>query len=116
MYAKTGGKNGRHGDVTDSLNIMAVSNIPTQVFEHNLGSQFRAIPHAQPLPVLRFDHLPPSAFLCALKHAPEVTSTGLKISPEDWKLFKDLKDNSKTVLAALKALAGRKKPAEDDEE
>lgn len=95
---------------------MAVSHVAAQVFEHNLGTQFRAIPHAQPLPVLRFDHLPPSAFLCTLKHAPEVTPTGLKISPEDWKLFKDLKDKSKRVLEALKALAGRKKPAEDDEE
>ena len=38
----------------------------------------------QPLPVLRFDYLPPSAFLCALKHAPEVTPLSL----EDWELFK----------------------------
>jgi hypothetical protein len=95
---------------------MAVSYIPTQVFKHNLSSQLCAISHVQPLPVLCFDHLPPSGFLCALKHAPEVTSISLKMSLEDWKLFKDLKDNSKTVLKALKALSGRKKAAEDDEE
>ena len=93
---------------------MGVSHIAAQAFNHNL--QFHAIPHAQPLPALCFDHLPPSAFLCTLKHALEVTPTGLKISPEDWKLFKNLKDKTKRVLKALKALAGRKKPTEDDEE
>ena len=93
---------------------MAVSYISVQVFEHQLGTQFRAIPHSQPLPVLHFDHLPPSAFLCALKHAPELTSTGLKISADDWKLFKDIKDDSKKVLQAMKTLAGKKKPEEDE--
>jgi hypothetical protein len=54
-------------------------------------------------------------FLCALKHAPELTPTGLKISSDDWKLFKKIKDNSKKVLQALKNLAGKKKPADDEE-
>jgi hypothetical protein len=69
------------------------------------------IPHAQPIPVLRFDYLPPSAFLCALKHPPEVTPFGLKISLEDWELFKVIMDNSKMVLSAMKALA-----SEDNDE
>ena len=47
LYAKTGGKNGRHNDVTDSSNIMAVSYLVVQVFEYQLGTQFRAQPHAQ---------------------------------------------------------------------
>ena len=94
---------------------MAISYIAAQVFEHQLGGQFRAIPHSQPLPILRFDHLPPSAFLCSLKHAPEVTPTGLKISSDDWKLFKDIKDNSKKVVQALKALNGKKRLTEDEE-
>jgi hypothetical protein len=73
---------------------------------------FRAVPHAQPLPVLRSDHLPPSAFLCALKHAPEVTPLGLKISLEDWQSFKVIIDNSKEVLNAMK-VAGKQKMPED---
>ena len=93
---------------------MAVSYIAVQVFEYQLGTQFRALPHAQPLPVLRFDHLPPSAFLCVLKHAPEVTPFGLKVSLEDWELFKVIMDNSKVVLNAMKALAGKQKMSEDD--
>jgi hypothetical protein len=36
---------------------MAISYIAAQVFEHQLGAQFRAMPHSQALPVLRFDHL-----------------------------------------------------------
>ena len=101
IYAKTGCKNGRHSDVTDSSNIMAISYIAAQVFEHQLGTQFRAMPHSQPLPVL--------------KHAPEVTPTGLKISSDDWKLFKEIKDNGKKVFQALKAFTGKKRLAEDEE-
>ena len=59
-------------------------------------------------------NLPPSssAFLCALKHAPEATPSGLRISLEDWELvFKVTMDKSKTVLNAMKALARKKKDA-----
>jgi len=55
---------------------MVISYIAAQAFEHQLGTQISAIPH---LPVLCFDYLLPSTFLCALKHAPKVTPTGLKI-------------------------------------
>ena len=43
IYAKTGGKNGRHNDATDSSesNILAISYL---VFECQLGTQFRAPP------------------------------------------------------------------------
>jgi hypothetical protein len=92
---------------------MAVSYLAVQVFEYQLGTQFHARPHAQPLPVLRFDHLPPSAFLCAHKHAPEVTPFGLKISLEDWELFKVIRDN---ILKAMKTLAGKQKMSADDGE
>jgi len=115
IYAKTGGKSGRHNNVSDSSNIMAVSYLAVQIFEHQLGTQFRAIPNAQRLQVLRFDHLPPSAFLCALKHAPELTPFGLKISLDDWQLFKVIKDNIEKVSQAIKVLAGRQKMAEDEE-
>jgi hypothetical protein len=94
---------------------MAISFLAVQVFEYQLGTQFRALLHAQPIPVLRFDHLPPSSFLCALKHSPEVTPFGLKISLEDWELFKVIMDNSKVVLRAMKALAGKQRmPAGED--
>jgi hypothetical protein len=53
--------------------------------------------------------------VCALKHAPEVTPFGLKISVEDWELFKVIMDN-KMVLKAMKTLAGKQKMREDDGE
>ena len=117
IYAKTGGKSGRHNNVSDSSNIMAVSEsyLAVQIFEHQLGTQFCAIPNAQRLQVLWFDHLLPSAFLCALKHAPELTPFGLKISLDDWQLFKVIKDNIEKVSQAIKVLAGRQKMAEDEE-
>ena len=57
-------KSGGH-DVTDSSNIMASSHLAVQVLKYQLGTQFRPLLHAQPLPVLRFDHLPSSTFLCS---------------------------------------------------
>ena len=115
IYAKTGGKGGRHSWVTDSSNIMAVSNIAVQVFEHQFGAQFRDVPHVQTLHVHHFDLIRPSAFLCALKHTPEFTQHGLKISTEDWDLFKKVKDNGKQVLLALKSFGTQAREADDIE-
>ena len=53
--------------------------------------------------------------ICALKHAPEFIPTGLKILPDDWKVFKELKDNNKKVLEALKTFRKRKEPVEEEE-
>jgi hypothetical protein len=41
------GKNRKNCDVSDSSNIMAISYVAAQVFKHQIGSQFHAIPHAQ---------------------------------------------------------------------
>lgn len=46
MYAKTGGKNGKHSSINESSNIAAVSYICLQVFEFNVGRQFRAVTEA----------------------------------------------------------------------
>ena len=112
MYAKTGGKNGRHNNVlTDSsnLNIIAISYLAVQIFEHR--DQFRAIPNTQRHQVLRFNHLPPSALLChgALKHGLELTPFGLKISLDDRQLLKVIKGNSEKVSQVVKLIAGRRR-------
>ena len=65
--------------------------------------------------VLQFDHITPSAFLCARKHAPELTPFGLKIYMDDWQLFKVIKDSGEKVSQAIKVLAGRQKMPEDEE-
>ena len=87
-----------------------------QIFEHQLGSQFHTIPNAQQFQFLQFDHLPLSAFLCALKHAldSELTPFSLKISLDDWQLFKVIKENSENVSQAIKVPAGRWRMSEDE--
>jgi hypothetical protein len=44
-----------------------------------------------------------------------VTPFGLKISLEDWELFKVIRDNGKVVLKAMKTLAGKQKMSADEE-
>ncbi|KAJ7101504.1 hypothetical protein B0H15DRAFT_742248, partial [Mycena belliarum] len=46
LYCKGGGKNGKHGAVTEHHNISAFSYIGVQVFELAHARQFRAIPQA----------------------------------------------------------------------
>ena len=50
------------------------------------------------------------------EHAPEVTPFGIKISLEDWELYKVIIDKNRVVLNAMKALAGKEKMAEDNDE
>ncbi|KAF8880856.1 hypothetical protein BD779DRAFT_1612653 [Infundibulicybe gibba] len=107
---------GRHSWVSDSSNIMAISNIAVQLFEHHLGPRFRDVPHAQVFHVQRYDLLPPSTFLCSLLHTPESTQQGLKLSSDDWEFFKKVTENSRKVLEAVKTCNGRKSQAADDEE
>ena len=46
------------------------------------------------------------------EHAPEVTSFGTR----DWELYKVIIDKNRVVLNAMKALAGKEKMAEDNDE
>ena len=101
-------------DVMDSSNIMAVSYIVAQVFKHQIGSQFHDTPHTQPFLTICSDHLTASAFLCT-QHTLEITQNSLKISMDNWKLFKDIKDNGKKVLRALKTFKQKADVAEDDQ-
>ncbi|EDR00670.1 uncharacterized protein LACBIDRAFT_333902 [Laccaria bicolor S238N-H82] len=39
----------------------------------------------------------PAVCLLVHPHTPKITQNGLKISTDDWKLFKEIKDNSKTA-------------------
>jgi hypothetical protein len=109
VYCKSAGKAGTHGLVPQASNIGAVSNIPVQLFEHMLGSQFRTNHTAQQLHVKKYCLLPSSAFLSTLDTAPFASEAGLKISLGDWLLFKVLKDKLVNVIKAVGTLGGRKK-------
>lgn len=109
MYSKSSGKGSRHSAISDSSSITAVSNIAVQVYEHMIGTSFRDTPHAQALRVIRFDFIHSAGFMCTLKSTPEITNEGLKISVEDWNLFKVIEKNKPDVLQAVKLLMGRQK-------
>ncbi|RDB19960.1 hypothetical protein Hypma_012735 [Hypsizygus marmoreus] len=121
IYSKTGGKNAKHSNVTDSSNISAVSYLVLQVFENmrNLN-QFRVIPSdLQHLQSKRFVHLPSTAFLSTLNNAPREVgeSKNLVLLPSDYALFNSLIGRTADILAVMKALNGRsKKPAGDEAE
>ena len=62
---------------------------------------------------LRLSYILSESYICI--HAPELTPFGLKISLDDWKVFKEIKDNGEKVLRVIKMLSGRQKMPEDEE-
>jgi len=103
IYSKSAGKSGKHSLVSDASNIAAVSNIPVQLFEHFIGIQFRAHHAGATFHVKRFYLLPSLSFLCTLSSTPTVIDNGhsLRISQQDWNLFKMLKDGSSSIIKAI---------------
>ncbi|KAJ6556704.1 hypothetical protein B0H10DRAFT_2201541 [Mycena sp. CBHHK59/15] len=117
LYTKGGGKNGKHGAVTQHHNISAFSYIGVQVFELAHARQFRAIPQATSfLYTHQFRQLPPFTFLCRLTGKPDVNAVGLELSPDDANLFKDLNSGINSINIAVKLSKSRKKAAELDAE
>ncbi|KAF9526711.1 hypothetical protein CPB83DRAFT_857329 [Crepidotus variabilis] len=43
MYSKSGGKNGKHGDITKSSSISAVSFLAVQIFQPGLTRNFQMV-------------------------------------------------------------------------
>lgn len=88
--------------------ITGVSNIVVQVFEHHFGALFDQKPPSHSIPQLKcFDYIPSTSFLCVLTHVPHHVEGGLKIAPDDLKLFQLLKNKYNAVGKALKLLKGR---------
>jgi hypothetical protein len=116
IYAKSTGKSGTHSSVPDASNIAAVSNIPVQVFEHFVGVQFRAVHAGQAFHMKKFCLLPSKLFLCTLDSTPTITDNelDLKISPQDWSLFRILKDNLSHIIKATKLFSARGKRSQID--
>jgi len=104
IYSKSPGKNSKHCWVTDSSNITAVSDIAAQLFEQMVGSQFRAIHASQKVHAKRFNLLPSSAFLCRLESTPTQISGNLRVSSNDWDLFKTLKEKIGIISQAVSRL------------
>jgi hypothetical protein len=114
MYSE-GGKHGKHNNIDDHGNLSGISNLGTQVYEHFQNRQFRSVTEATAsLQTNQFRLLAPITFLCRLSSHPKTTPTGIELSAEDTKLFKELCEGLKSFDAAVKKSRARKK--KDDEE
>ncbi len=102
LYAKSGGKNAKHGSVETSDSIGALSHIAVQVYEYMYGRKFRAIPQAtSALQLGQFWMLPPLSFLCLLINTPERSTYGLTLSEKDEAIFRELHNSAKTIKTAM---------------
>lgn len=114
FYSKTGGKHGKHGSITESSNISAVSYIAVQLFEFMHGRQFRHIPEmTSRLQTKQFALLPSLMFLCLLSTSPKVhTHSGtLELTQEDSNRFCTLDQGTARFKDAMKLSRKRKKAA-----
>jgi hypothetical protein len=115
FYSKGGGKHGKHGSITESTCISAVSYIALQLFEFMHGRQFRHIPEVTSrLQTKQFAILPSMPFLCLLSVSPKVHSISgtLELTQEDIDRFNTLDKGSVKFKAAMKLSRKRGKGAD----
>ncbi|KAJ7686403.1 hypothetical protein B0H17DRAFT_1136953 [Mycena rosella] len=91
--------------------------VRTQVYELVHTRKFRAVPQATAfLQTYQYHQLPPFTFLTCLPGVPTIKAPGIKLTPGDASLFKDLNSSFGRFNAAVKASRKRKKAAEIDAE
>jgi len=122
ISSKSGGKNGTHSWVPEVSSVTAISYAPSQLFEHFIGRQFRAIPQAQALlQVKQFALIPASSFLCALENEPWriMESKNLQISASDTDRFDNFTRQIHNIKSAIKNMNSNprngKEPEHDDD-
>jgi hypothetical protein len=114
---KTGGRNGKHADITESSSISVVSYLAVQILQHNVSRQF-LIFSTMPFQTKQFLHLPPHQFLCLVQSKVLLTpgSSFVEISPANFTCFRELELGQKLLEAALKAFRKRKPSGISDTE
>ena len=116
IYSKSGGKNGMHSWVPSISAITAASYIAVQVYEHHFSLQFYEKPPSHAFPQLKcFDMIPSNHFLCALNHVPQASETGIRISTEDFDMFKLLKAKLLSITRAISDLKKKKSTSKSTE-
>ena len=71
MYSKTGGKNGKHADITESSSISTVSYMALEIFRYNVGHQFHPVSDATSrFHTIQFALLLSTNFLCLINSKP----------------------------------------------
>ena len=115
LYCKGGGKNSKHGAVTEHYNISALSYINVQVFELAYARTFRTYPKATSLfHTYQFRQLPPFTFLCCLSGTPTKNPSGIELTSEDANLLQELNSAIGCFDAAAKLSRSCKKAKELD--
>jgi hypothetical protein len=109
--------------VPEISSITAISYAPAQLFEHFIGRQFRAVPHAMTLlQVKQFSLLPATSILCVLETTPWriMESENLQISVSDTDHFDKLVRQTQNIKSVVKNMNSRprkgKEPENDEEE
>ncbi|KAF8797488.1 hypothetical protein BYT27DRAFT_7237241 [Phlegmacium glaucopus] len=119
IYAKTGGKNGKHAAVSESSSISAVSYLGLQVFEFMYARQFRSVCEATSMFQTKQYLLAPSTqFLCLLdSKISEHQAQGLSIelTQRDLSYFRDLQKGETQFKAAIKLFRKRGVNLEGDD-
>jgi hypothetical protein len=111
----SGSKNGKHGSITESSNISAVSYCVVQLFEYTHGHHFHHMPIATSrLQTRQFALLPSMRFLSLLSSQPKIHSaTGtIELSSVDYELFAILKNTTGKLAEAI--ILSRKRDAKQD--
>lgn len=115
LYSKTGGKHGKHGSVTVSSNVSAISYAGVQVFEHIFGRLFRTIPQASTFHTKQFLFIRSISFLSLLASPPKLIDGTLELSQTDSTRFKDLLARHEAFTQAMKLFRKRQKAAAEEE-
>jgi len=118
LYSKTGGKSGKHANITESSNISAVSYLNVQVFQHNVSRQFSTHPEAMmPFQTKQFLQVPPHQFLCLVESKVLAVdgSSFVEVSSTDYTRFRSLERGQQQLETALRLFRKRKTGGSDEE-
>ena len=111
MYSKTGGKNGKHADITESSSISAVSYMALEIFRFNVGRQFHPVSDATSrFHTVQFALLPSTSFLCLVDSKPKFKTPQLEpveLLPADFERFRSLKNGADKLQSAMKLFKKR---------
>jgi hypothetical protein len=111
LSSKTGGKNGKHSDITESSSISAMSLVAVQVFQQSFGTRFSMITeNASRFQTKGYLLIPSTQFLCLVDskiqtHSPD--SQIVEISSEDLQRFQRLRNGEEALKTALRQFRKR---------
>ncbi|KAJ3965299.1 hypothetical protein EV361DRAFT_955152 [Lentinula raphanica] len=104
MYARGGGKNGKHNSMTSATALASLSHIAVQLFESSTGASFRIFPELMnPFSTKGFALLPPQAFLTTLDA--QITSRNgvyVRVSKESATLYRALAEKTRGFQCIMK--------------